>query len=67
MRLKGRAAVLAGALVFVLLAALPVRAQTQTNFQAEFQTGQDALDRGDFRTAYRVFRSLAEEGFAKSQ
>jgi TPR repeat protein len=67
MRLKSRTAVLAVALIFVPWAALPVRAQTRTNFQAEFQTGQDALDRGDFRTAYRVFRSLAEEGFAKAQ
>ncbi len=67
MRSKWRSAIFAVALGFIPWAALPLRAETATNYQAEFQTGQDALDRGDFRTAYRVFRTLAEKGFAKAQ
>ncbi len=67
MRLKWRFAVLLAVPLIITWAPPPARPETRTDFQAEFQTGQNALDRGDFRTAYRVFRTLAGEGFAKAQ
>jgi TPR repeat protein len=49
------------AVVAVLgLSAVDVSAQ-------DFDTGSEALDKGDFATAFREFKPLAEQGYAKAQ
>ena len=47
-------------LVLALLVVLPVTAQ-------DFQRGVAAYNRGDYSTALREWRPLAEQGFAKAQ
>jgi len=34
---------------------------------ADFQKGQDAYNRADYETAYKIWKPLAEQGFAKAQ
>ena len=40
---------------------------TVTNTTADFQAGLDAYQAGDYATALKEFRSLAEQGFADAQ
>ncbi len=49
----------------VMLAAAVVLAVSPT--WADFQAGLDAYKRGDYATALREFRQLAEQGLAKAQ
>ncbi len=55
-----RLAALAAALAMALAGALPAAAQT-------FEEAVTAYERGDYATAYRGFRSLAEQGDASAQ
>ncbi len=50
------------AVVLVLALALPVHV-----WAADLQAGAEAYDRGDYATALKEWRPLAEQGHAKAQ
>ncbi len=53
---------LRGVIVIVIALALPAPV-----LAADLQAGLDAYDRGDYSTASKVWRSLAEQGDADAQ
>ncbi|NIR59687.1 MAG: sel1 repeat family protein, partial [Gammaproteobacteria bacterium] len=46
---------------------IPLLTLLGSSAQSDFQTGEAAFARGDFETAYRELRSLAEQGGAGAQ
>ena len=52
---------------FALLTALLISALCAQTLAADFQTGIEAFERGDYAAALREWRPLAEQGDAKAQ